>query len=85
MTGWIRGYKSRVFITGVTFGVRQLIGAAVGGLTDHNTSLQVYDLIEQIAMNSHTWGGKRIKRKATRVHNVEVILAMEARPTVMIE
>lgn len=45
----------------------------------------MYDLIEHVAMNNYTCGGQRMKPKASGVHNVEVISAMEARWTALIE
>lgn len=46
---------------------------------------QVYDMIEQITINSYTWRGQRAKRKFARVHNIDAITAMEARLVAMIE
>lgn len=51
---------------------------------DGKTPQEVYDLIEQLAMNSYTWEGQRAKPKFVEVNNVDATTAMESRLVAMI-
>lgn len=78
------GIQIQKFYNGVSFSAKQLINAFVGGSTN-KTPQQVYEMIEQAAMNSNIWGGQRVKPKYVGDHNVDAITAMEAKLPAMIE
>lgn len=67
-----------VFYNRVSYGAKQLIDTFVGGSTKAKTFQELYDLIEQIAINSYTWGSIRVKVKPARVHSIDVVTAIES-------
>lgn len=78
------GLQMQAFYNRVSFGAKQLIYASADGSTDIKTPQKVYDLIDQIAMNSYTWGSTRTKVKPIGVHCIDMITIIESRLAAMI-
>lgn len=79
------GIQIQSFDNRAPFGAKKLVYAFAGVSTNKKTLQEVYDLIEQITMNSYTWGGRRAKPKSVGVHNVDALPAVESRLATMIE
>lgn len=69
----------------MSYGSKQLIYSSAGGSTDVKTSQELYDLIEQMAMNSYPWGSTRGKVKPPGVHSIDMMTVIKSRFKAMID
>lgn len=63
----------------VSYGVKKLIDASISESKDTKIPEELYDFIEQIALNGYTWGSTRSKVKPPGVRSIDTITAMELR------
>ena len=59
-----------------------MIDAAAGGMLMGKTPKATYELLEEMASNNYQWSSERpMSKRATRVHNVDVVTALYAHIT----
>ncbi|KAH9780125.1 hypothetical protein KPL71_007966 [Citrus sinensis] len=72
-------FQIQTFYNGLGSNTRTMIDAAGGGTLMGKTLEATYELLEEIASNNYQWSLERpISRRATGVHNVDVVTALYA-------
>ena len=69
----------QTFYNGLGSNTRTMIDAAAGGTLMGKTPEVAYELLEEMASNNYQWYSERlISKRATEVHNVDVVTALYA-------